>query len=77
MKLMDDNFRKEGIPGVENKIADALSRNPAVHPDKIDEQESGDVSRQISSLINACAQEALCSFRLEKVKEIADLDLEY
>ena len=74
---MDYDFRMEWIPGVKNKIADALSRNPTVHPDKIDEQESGDVSRQISSLINACAQETQCSFRLEKVKEIADLDFEY
>ena len=74
---MDYDFRIEWIPGVENKIADALNRNPTVHPDRIDEQESEDVSRQISSLKNACAQEAQCSFRLEKVKEIADLDLEY
>ena len=28
MKLMDYDFRMEWIPGVENKIADALNRNP-------------------------------------------------
>ena len=77
MKLMDYDFQMEWIPGVENKIADALSRNPAVKPDKTDEQDYGEISRQISSLINACAQEAQCSFRLEKVKEVADADIEY
>ena len=77
MKLMDYDFQMEWIPGVENKIRDALSRNSAVKPDKTDEQDYGEISRQISSLINACAQEAQCSFRLEKVKEVADADIQY
>jgi len=55
MKLMDYDFKMEWIPGVNNKIADALSRNPAATPDETDKQEMDKVSRHVSSLINVCA----------------------
>ena len=77
MKLMDYYFKMEWVPGVENIFADALSRKPVMKPEELDVQESDEIFHHVASLINASAQEAQCPFRLEKVKDVAQSDLEY
>ena len=79
VKLMDYNFTVEYLPGSQNQIADTLSRHPidAPAPYEVDNLAMQQFHINTARLVNA--EEAECSFRLQRVQEAAaeDLVLEY
>ena len=63
VKLMDYNFTVEYLPGVENRIADTLSRHPA------------DTPTRTARLVQAEAADYF--FRLQQIQDAAEEDLKY
>ena len=77
LKLMDYNFTVNYIPGSQNKVADLFSRNSVDNPDETDQQHVDSQAFFLRICRLSQAEIADCSFRLEKLKEIADNDVEY
>ena len=77
LKLMDYNFTVNYIPGSQNKVADSFSRNAVDNPDETDQLHADSQAFFLRVCRLSQAQMADCSFRLEKLKEIADNDVEY
>ena len=65
------------MKGSQNKVADSFSRNPVDNPDETDQQHADSQAFFLRICRLSQAEMADCSFRLEKLKEIADNDVEY
>ena len=77
LKLMDYNFTVEYIPGSHNKAADSFSRHPVDIPDESDETH-GEMQTLFFRMCRLSqAQKADCSFRLERIRNATENDLEY
>ena len=77
IKLMDYHFTVEYLPGTQNKIADTLSRYPVDTPDT---NEVANLSLQqfhVNTARLVQAEEAECSFRLQRIQDAAAEDVEY
>ena len=74
---MDYHFTVEYLPGTQNKIADTLSRYPVDTPDT---NEVANLSLQqfhVNTARLVQAEEAECSFRLQRIQDAAAEDVEY
>ena len=77
LKLMDYNFTVEYIPGSHNKAANSFSRHPVDSPDESDETHGEMQTLFLRMCPLSQAQKADCSFRLERIKNATENDLEY
>ena len=74
---MDYNFTVEYIPGSYNKAADSFSRHLVDSPDESDETHGEMQTLFLRMCRLSQAQKADCSFRLERIRNATENDLEY
>ena len=74
---MDYNFTVEYIPGSHNKAADSFSHHPVDSPDESDETHGEMQTLFLRMCRLSQAQKADCSFRLERIRNANENDLEY
>ena len=74
---MDYKFAVEYIPESHNKAEDSFSRHPVDSPDESDEVRGEMQTFFLQMCRLSQAQKADCSFRLERIRNATENDLEY
>ena len=77
LRMMDYNFTVEYLKGSDNVAADSFSRYPTSQPTEEDKQLSIDTSNHVSRICALQAQTADISFRLQRVLQEAENDVQY